>query len=97
MLKQINPNDGGTLRPWICSKRRGFPKKIPTQEDHQPVRCKWHLAQDLLVENDSLSERSRTQKSVILSDNPISSHRNIERTEKPFHKDQVNESMEHSP
>ncbi|KAB5521987.1 hypothetical protein DKX38_026306 [Salix brachista] len=97
MLKQINPSDGGALRPWICSKRRGFPKKIPSQVGHQPVRCKWHLGQDLLVENGSLSERSRAQKSVILCDNPISSHRSNERTEKTFHKKQVNGSMEHSP
>ncbi|CAK7323902.1 unnamed protein product [Dovyalis caffra] len=102
MLKQINPSDGGTLRPWVCSKRRGFPKKISTQEGDQPVRCKWNLAQDLLVENDQsftgdhLSERSCTQKSVILSDNPISSPRNSERMEKPFLKDQVNERREHS-
>ncbi|KAF9667216.1 hypothetical protein SADUNF_Sadunf16G0309900 [Salix dunnii] len=97
MLKQINPSDGGALRPWICSKRRRFPKKIPSQVGRQPARCKWHLGQDLLDENGNLSERSRTQKSVILSDNPISSHRNNERTEKPFHNKQVNESMEHSP
>ena len=103
MLRQIKPSDCGTLRPWVCSKRRGFPKKIATQESHQLVRCKWHLAQDLLVENDQssvgdhLSERSRAQKPTILCDDQISSPRNSERMEKLFHKDQVNERREWSP
>ncbi|KAJ6417532.1 hypothetical protein OIU84_003289 [Salix udensis] len=103
MLRQIKPSDCGTLRPWVCSKRRGFPKKIATQESHQLVRCKWHLAQDLLVENDQSSvgdhrsERSRAQKPTILCDDQLSSPRNSERMEKFFHKDQVNERRGWSP
>ncbi|KAK2639958.1 hypothetical protein Ddye_027753 [Dipteronia dyeriana] len=77
--KQINSNDCGTLRQWVCSKRTGLAKKVNNQDGHQPFRCKWHLARDLLVENhqsslgESIAERNRVQKYANLSENPTSS------------------------
>ncbi|KDP29507.1 hypothetical protein JCGZ_19220 [Jatropha curcas] len=103
MSKQSPPCDSGTLRPWVCSKRRGFGKKIASEEGHQSVRCNWHLPRDLLVENgqsflgDSIADRNHVQKFASLSDNPISSSGNNERLEKSFHKVQVSNKREQSP
>ncbi|KAK1581721.1 hypothetical protein Q3G72_008434 [Acer saccharum] len=75
--KQINSNDCGTLRQWVCSKRTGLAKKVNNQDGNQPFRCKWHLARDLLVDQSSLgesiAERNRVQKYANLSENPTSS------------------------
>lgn len=99
MPKQKKSSDSGTLRPWVCSKRRGFIKKITSQEDHQAMRCKWHLPQDLLVENDQSvlgdypAERNHVQKFT----NLISLPGNNERIEKPFPKPQFNDRRDPSP
>ncbi|XP_048227530.1 uncharacterized protein LOC8267943 [Ricinus communis] len=103
MSKQSKPSDSGTLRPWVCSKRRGFTKKIASQEGHQPVRCNWHLPRDLLVDNgqsflgNSLAERTHVEKLNYLSENPVSSSRNSVRTDKSIHKLQISNRREQSP
>ncbi|KAJ9173891.1 hypothetical protein P3X46_016983 [Hevea brasiliensis] len=86
MSKQAKSSDSRTLRPWVCSKRRGFSKKITSQEDHQPVRCNWHL----------LSERNHVQKFTNQSENPVSSSGNNGRM-KSFHKVLVSNKNEQSP
>ncbi|XP_050236302.1 uncharacterized protein LOC126686306 [Mercurialis annua] len=98
MSKQLKSNDSGTLRPWVCSKQRGFSKKTASQEGHQPVRCNWHLPRDLLVEDsrpylgDSLAERTHVKKFT-----NISSSGNNERTEKLIRKIQISDKREQLP
>ncbi|KAL5737217.1 hypothetical protein ACOSP7_029978 [Xanthoceras sorbifolium] len=102
MEKLISSNDSGTLRQWVSSKRTGLAKKVNNQDGHQPFRCKWHLARDLLVENhqsslgESIAERNHVQKYANLSENPTSSPETSERTETTFYKAQVSEKWERS-
>ncbi|KAF2325676.1 hypothetical protein GH714_032519 [Hevea brasiliensis] len=102
MSKQTKSSDSGTLRPWVCSKRRDFTKKITSQEGHQPVKCNWHLPGDFLVDNgqsfldDSLAERNHVQKSTNQSESPTSPG-NSERMDKFFLKVQVGNKNEQSP
>ncbi|XP_044490993.1 uncharacterized protein LOC123215019 [Mangifera indica] len=98
--KKIKSSDSGTLRPWVCSKRRGLAKKANNQGVNQPFRCKWHLARDLLVENDqqhvceTLAERNHVQKFTNLSENLSSSPSTSERVENPFYNCQVSDRLE---
>uniref|UniRef100_A0A2P2KKY4 Uncharacterized protein n=1 Tax=Rhizophora mucronata TaxID=61149 RepID=A0A2P2KKY4_RHIMU len=98
MLKRSKPSDSGTLRPWVCSKQRGFTKKIVGNEGPQPMRCKWHLPQGLMVENfqcylgDSLAEGNCVKKYTSLF-----SSGNDERMEMPFHKAQVSDKRDEFP
>ncbi|XP_065863016.1 uncharacterized protein [Euphorbia lathyris] len=96
---QTKPSDFVTLRPWVCSKRRGLTKKT-SQEGHQPMRCNWHLPQDLLVYSgqsffeESPTERNVVQKFTNLSENPTSAKN--DRIEKSFREVQVRKKMEQS-
>ncbi|KAJ8754957.1 hypothetical protein K2173_015469 [Erythroxylum novogranatense] len=101
--KQSKSSDSGTLRPWVCSKRSGFMKKVSSEDDHQPTRCKWHLPKDLLVENEEsflgnpLSESILTHKSKNLCENLVSASGNDERMRKAFHDAPVIERGEKIP
>ncbi|CAI0540973.1 unnamed protein product [Linum tenue] len=89
--QQITPgNNSGNLRPWVCSKPRGIPKKINNhhQEGHQqqqpPIRSQWHSP---LVESDDQSfpvgdsseESTGIQKFTNLSENLAFRHERIEK------------------
>ncbi|WCJ32527.1 hypothetical protein M5689_013947 [Euphorbia peplus] len=98
---QTKPSDFVTLRPWVCSKRRGLTKKT-SQEGHQPMRCNWHLPKDLLVYNgqsfseESPTERNGVQTSTNLSDeNPTASAKN-DRIEKSFREVRARKKIEQS-
>ncbi|CAN1197240.1 hypothetical protein LINPERPRIM_LOCUS43316 [Linum perenne] len=71
--RQITPGSSGNLRPWVCSKPRGSPKKTNNQEGQQPVR--WPLPHSLLGESDqsmlgdSSEESTGIQKFTNLSEN----------------------------
>ncbi|KAG8661478.1 hypothetical protein MANES_01G007100v8 [Manihot esculenta] len=102
MSKQTKSGDSGTLRPWVCSKRRGFTKKLTSQGDRQPVRCTWHLPQDFLIDDskstsgDSLAERNHVQQFTNQSENPISSSEKSGKMEESFHKVEVSNKNEES-
>ncbi|KAJ8765142.1 hypothetical protein K2173_010633 [Erythroxylum novogranatense] len=97
MPKQSESSDSGTLRPWVCAKRRGFTKRVRREDGHQPTKCKWHLPQDLLVENENsfgenpLSESSHMRKFTNPSENLISSSGKNERMEQISHDAQVSD------
>ncbi|XP_044473381.1 uncharacterized protein LOC123201881 [Mangifera indica] len=100
--KKIRFRDSGTLRQWVCSKRRGLAKKANNQGVNQPFRCKWHLAWDLLVENDephvseTLADRNRVQKYANLSENLLSSPSTSEKVENSFYNSKVSDRSEYS-
>ncbi|KAF5728508.1 hypothetical protein HS088_TW21G00656 [Tripterygium wilfordii] len=103
MMKQFKPIDAGTLTQWMCSKRRGFTKKLDDQDNNYPSRCKRHAAQDFPAGyryrslGDSSSEKNYVHKFTNLSEVPVSSPRTNLGMEKLFYEVPVTGNKELSP
>ncbi|KAJ4849254.1 hypothetical protein Tsubulata_012943 [Turnera subulata] len=95
--KQNGGSDSGTLRPWICSKRRGITKKITSQDGHQPTKRKWHVPK--LYENDqsSLPDSLPADNHDQQRTNPITIGGNNDRLEMSSHGAQVNDRQDCFP
>lgn len=100
--KQANHCNSGNLRKWVCSKRTGVAKKLNNKVCRQPLECKWHASQDLLVENDQSylhdchMDQSGNRELMNLSGKQISSPENGETIENVFSEGQNSDQQEQS-